>query len=217
STSGRRAFVPAGLPSDLLARRPDVLEAEQRLVAANARIGATKALFFPRVSLTGNYGVESVQFSELFTQPAQTWGFGPTASMPLLTFGKVIGQLDAAEAEAEEALHAYRDAALTALRETEDALVDHRKAIEQRAALEAQVRALRRALFLAEVRYREGYTDYVTVLDAQRSLLQAELELVGTERAQAAAAIQVYRALGGGWSPEDPAATLAEPEAPYLP
>jgi multidrug efflux system outer membrane protein len=194
--------IPAGLPSALIERRPDIRGAEQRLVAANARIGEARAAFFPQISLTGFFGVESAALSDLFTGPARIWSFGPTVTLPIFNAGRNRARLDATEARRTEALAQYERAIQQAFREVEDALVAHRKAREVRLQQEALVTASSRALELARLRYVNGLATYLDVLDAQRQLFDAELALAGTQRTQLVALVQVYKALGGGWSPE---------------
>jgi multidrug efflux system outer membrane protein len=194
--------VPAGLPSDLLAQRPDVVQAEQQLVAANANIGVARAAFFPRIVLTGAYGVESLQLGSLFTTAAQIWQLGPQVTVPIYTGGKLQAGVDTAEARREQARIAYRQTIQQAFREVEDALVAHRKAREVREHQEREVTAARRALDLAQRRYLNGLTGYLDVLDAQRQLFADEIDLTRTIRAQIGAVVQVYKALGGGWTPE---------------
>ncbi len=191
--------VPAGLPSELLQRRPDLQQAEQRLIAANARIGVAKAEYFPRISLTGMFGVESVALSDLFTGPARVWQVGPAMTLPLFTAGRIASSVRASEARERQALIQYQQAVQQAFREVEDALVFHRKAGDIRREREARVRAARRALELARLRYDSGLAGYLDVLDAERQLFAAEIDLASAARDQLAAAVQIYKALGGGW------------------
>ncbi len=193
--------IPAGLPSDLLERRPDVRQVEQRLVAANARIGEAKAAFFPRIFLTGAFGVESVALSDLFTGPAKIWQFGPTVTLPIFTAGRNRARLSAAEAREEQALVQYQQTIQQAFREVEDALVAHRKTREVRTEQETLVATAQRTLVLAQLRYVNGLASYLDVLDAQRQLFDAEIGLTRTGRNQLVAVVQVYKALGGGWTP----------------
>lgn len=195
------AAVPAGLPSELLERRPDVRQAEQALVAANARIGEAKAAFFPRILLTGAFGVESVALSDLFTGPARIWQFGPTVTLPIFTAGRNRAQLNAAEARMERALIQYQRVIQQAFREVEDALVAYRKVREVRVQQEVLLASAQRTLVLAQLRYVNGLATYLDVLDAQRQLFAAEIELTRTGRDQLVAVVQVYKALGGGWTP----------------
>jgi multidrug efflux system outer membrane protein len=194
--------VPAGLPSALLERRPDIRQAEAGLVAANARIGVAKAAFFPQISLTGVFGVESAALSDLFTGPSRVWQFGPTVTLPIFNAGRNRANLRLVEARQEEALIRYEQAIQQAFREVEDALVAHRKAREALAEQGAAVRASREALGIAEFRYASGLTSYLSVLDAQRTLLAAEVAESRTLLSQLVAAVQLYRALGGGWDAE---------------
>lgn len=194
--------VPAGLPSALLERRPDLRQAAQRLVAANARIGEAKAAYFPQVNLTGAFGVESIALSDLFTGPARVWQFGPRITIPIFNAGKITNQVRAAEARTEQALVQYQQAVQQAFREVEDALVGHRKVREIRPELEALVEANRRSLQIADLRYRDGLSSYLDVLDAQRQLFTSEIDLARTTRDQLTAVVQLYKALGGGWTPE---------------
>jgi outer membrane protein, multidrug efflux system len=194
--------VPAGLPSALLERRPDIRQAEDGLIAANARIGVAKAAFFPQVSLTGFFGVESVALSDLFTGPSRIWQFGPTVTLPIFNAGRNRANLRLTEAQQRESLIRYEQAIQQAFREVEDALVAHRKAREALTEQEAAVRASREALSIAEFRYTSGLTNYLDVLDAQRTLLAAEVAESQTLLAQLVAVVQLYRALGGGWDAE---------------
>ena len=191
--------VPAGLPSDLLERRPDIRQAEDRLVAANARIGEAKAAHFPRISLTGMFGVESVSLSDLFTGGSKIWQAGPAMTVPLFTAGRISNTVKAREAQERQAVAQYLQTIQQAFREVEDALVFHRKAREIRGDRDRRVVALRSALVLANLRYERGLATYLDVLDMQRQLFQAELEQASTTRDQLTAVVQVYKALGGGW------------------
>ena len=194
--------VPSGLPSELLQRRPDLLQAEQQLAAATARIGAAKAERFPKISLTGLLGVASPQLSQLFTDPASFGVAGVGLAAPLLN-GQVLGfQQEAAEAQARQAVAQYEQTVLTAFREVEDSLVAVRTVRVQTDAQQQQVTALQSALKLAELRYKGGLANYLDVLVARRNLFEAELSLTGTRRLHLVSVVQLYKALGGGWSPE---------------
>jgi multidrug efflux system outer membrane protein len=192
--------VPAGLPSALLERRPDIRQAEATLVAANARIGVAKAAFFPQISLTGFFGVESAALSDLFTGPSRIWQFGPSVTIPIFNAGRNRANLALTEARQREAVLRYEQAIQQAFREVEDALILHRKARESLVEQEIAVRASRDALDVAELRYTSGLTSYLNVLDAQRSLLTAEVAESRTLGAQLVAVVQLYKALGGGWT-----------------
>jgi multidrug efflux system outer membrane protein len=194
--------VPAGLPSVLLERRPDVRQAEQQLVAANARIGQAKAAFFPRITLTGSYGVESRELAMLFTGPAQVWSFGPSISAPIFNAGRVRAGVDFAEAQRDEALAQYRRVVQTAFREVEDALIAHRKNREEVIEDQTQVAAYREVVRLARLRYFNGVGTQFEVLDAERQLLAAQLATARTIGDQLGALVQLYKALGGGWTSE---------------
>lgn len=191
--------VPAGLPSQLLERRPDLRQAEQNLVAANARIGVAKALYFPTISLTGSYGVESLDLSKLFTGPAKMWSYAMPINIPVFTAGAIAGQVKAAEAVREQNLIKYQQVIQQAFREVEDALIDQRKSREQLAIQKQQVEALRGYASLATLRYENGYTSYLEVLDAERSLFTAELGYTQTQGALFRALVNLYKSMGGGW------------------
>jgi multidrug efflux system outer membrane protein len=191
--------VPAGLPSALLERRPDIRQAEQTLVAANARIGVAKAAFFPQISLTGFFGVESVALSDFFTGPARVWQVGPAVTLPIFNAGRNRANVQLTEAQQQEALPRYEQAIQQAFREVEDALIAHRKAREALIEQSRAVRSSRETLGSAELRYTSGLTTYLDVLDAQRTLLAAEVAESRTLLAQLVSVVQRYRALGGGW------------------
>jgi multidrug efflux system outer membrane protein len=191
--------VPAGLPSDLLERRPDIRTAEQHLVAASARIGEAKAAFFPRISLTGMFGVESIALSDLFTGPARVWQVGPAMTVPIFNAGRISSNVRAAEARERQALVQYAQTVQQAFREVDDALVFHDKARGIRAERERRVIAARRAVDLSRLRYEHGLSGYLDVLDAERQLFSAEIELAAATRDQLTGVVQVYKALGGGW------------------
>jgi len=194
--------VPAGLPSELLQRRPDVVAAEQQLVAATARIGVAKAERFPKLSLTGILGVASPTLTD-FVSPSTSFGvLAPVLTGPLLNAQTLGFQQQAVEAQAKQAVAQYEQTVLVAFREVEDALVGVSTAREQAAAQERQVNSLRSALHLANLRYKGGLANYLDVLIAQRSLFVTELALADTHRLHLVSVVQLYKALGGGWSPE---------------
>lgn len=201
--------VPAGLPSELLRRRPDILQAEQDLAAATARIGMAKADRFPKLSITGILGVASPHLSRLVANETAFGVAGPGLAGPLLN-AQILGfQQRAAEAQARQALAQYEQSVLVAFKEVEDALVAVRTVREQRTAQLQQVEALRSALSLANLRYKGGLANYLDVLIAQRNLFEAELALMGTHRLHLVSIVQLYKALGGGWNPEGPQALEA--------
>jgi multidrug efflux system outer membrane protein len=191
--------VPAGLPSDLLERRPDLREAEQRLVAANARIGVAKAAYFPSISLTGLFGVESTTLSDLFTSAAHMWQYSASAAQTVFDAGRTGAQVKSAQARQQQSLAQYQSAIQNAFKDTLDALVAQRKARETFEAEEVRVAALRKALELAKMRYENGESSLLDVLDAERGLLAAQLNRVEAQRVQLSATADLFQALGGGW------------------
>lgn len=194
--------VPAGLPSDLLQRRPDLLMAEQQLAAMTARIGAAKAERFPKITLTGLLGVAHPELSLLFSDASSFGVAGAGLTGPVLN-AQVLGfQQEAVEAQAEQALAQYQQAVLTAFREVEDALIAVRTTRTQNEAQRQQVTALQSALKMAELRYKGGLANYLDVLVARRNLFDAELALTGTRRLHLVSVLQLYKALGGGWMPD---------------
>jgi len=194
--------VPAGLPSELLERRPDIRQAEQQLVAANARIGVAKAAFYPSISLTGLLGTASAGLSNLFSGAARTWSYAAALNQPIFTGGTLTGQLLVSEAQQRQALYGYQQAIQTAFGDVEDALVDQGKTREQVAAQQRQVQALARYAQLARLRYENGYTSYIEVLDSERSLFQSQLQLAQAQAQLHFALINLYKALVGGWVDE---------------
>jgi multidrug efflux system outer membrane protein len=191
--------VPAGLPSDLLERRPDLLQAEQNLVAANALIGAARALYFPSISLTGLFGSASGEFSNLFKGPARIWAYAGSLTVPIFTAGNISGQVKQAEAQQQQALIQYQQAIQVAFQEVDDALVGLQNTREQLTVQGRQVEALRTYARLARLRFEGGYTSYIEVLDAERSLFNAQLSYTQTSGAVFSSVIALYKAMGGGW------------------
>jgi multidrug efflux system outer membrane protein len=213
--------VPAGLPSELLLRRPDLFEAEQRLIAANARIGVARAQFFPQVALTGYLGSEAASLSNLFSGPAGIWGVGAGLLQPIFQGGRLFAEADAAEARQRQAVALYQKTIQNAFREVRDAINAQARAREVYAAEGARVDAQRAALALAAARYRAGLVNLLVPIDAERRLLEAELNRIDALRVQRAAIADLVRALGGGWTaPEDPAgkttSSSASPRPPLL-
>jgi multidrug efflux system outer membrane protein len=192
--------IPAGLPSTLLGRRPDIRQAEQELIAANAQIGAARAEYFPRFSLTGFLGAQSRALSDLLTSPARLASATIGAAAPIFNAGRTRANVRLTEAIQREALVNYQRTIHAAFRDVSDALAAAGKAREQRAEQERLVEALRESTRLAADRYRGGLDSYLPVLDAQRSLFQGELDLARLRREQLASIVQLYRALGGGWT-----------------
>jgi multidrug efflux system outer membrane protein len=203
--------IPAGLPSALLEQRPDIREAEARLVAANARIGEAKAEFFPQISLTGIFGSASISLSDFFTGPSRMWSAGPTVTLPIFNAGRLSSNLAAKEAREQQSLIRYRQSIQAAFREVDDALVFHQNVREIRLQREREVRAAEQALALANLRYTNGVSSYLDVLDTQRQLFSAEINLAVITRDQLNAVVQVYKALGGGWEADLPAGRKLQP------
>ena len=191
---------PAGLPSSLLEARPDVRQAEAQLIAANARIGVAKAALFPSISLTASFGGESRELSDLFNSAAKIWSAGLDLSLPIFTAGKLTARVDQATAQQKQALASYQKAVQNAFMEVNDALVTVRQTTEGEQALQAQVDAAQKTLKLAEARYQAGYSPYLEVLDAQRTLNDATLSFIRNRQTRLTAAIDLFKALGGGWS-----------------
>lgn len=193
--------VPAGLPSELLQRRPDILQAEQTLAAATARIGAAKAARFPKLNITGFLGVASPALSNLLLSGSEFGVGGLGLAVPLINAQALGMEQRAVEAQARQMLAQYEQTILLAFREVEDALIAVSTANEQRKAQEQQVNALRSALHIADLRYKGGITSYVDVLLAKRNLFDAEFALTATRRLHLISVVQLYKALGGGWTP----------------
>jgi outer membrane protein, multidrug efflux system len=191
--------VPAGLPSDLLTRRPDIRSAEQALIAANARIGVAKAQYFPSISLTGFFGGLSTELSGLFNGPAQTWNYAGSLAGPIFTAGKIQGTVKAAQAVQQETLFGYEQAIQNGFREFEDALIDQDRTRVQLEAQGKEVEALATYARLARIRFDNGYTSYIEVLDAERSLFSSQLNYAQTQDTLLRAFVNLYKAMGGGW------------------
>lgn len=191
--------VPAGLPSQLLERRPDLAQAEQNLVAANAQIGAAKALYFPTIALTGNFGFASENLSDLFKGPSKLWSYGGSITGPLFTAGAISGQVRQSEALQKGALHRYEAAIQNAFADVENALVIRQKLVSQIQAQQRLVKASQEYEQLAKLQYDGGYAPYLTVLSAQQQLFPAELTLTQLRSALFASYANLYKAMGGGW------------------
>ena len=191
--------VPAGVPSQLLERRPDLKQAEQTLIAANAQIGAAKALYFPTISLTGAFGTASNDLSKLFSGPARVWSYAGQLTGPIFTFGAVSGQVAQAEAARDAALWNYRLSIQNAFGDVDNSLVASQKLKDQLAAQTRLVAALRDYSRLAKLQYDAGYVPYSTVLQADQSLFPAELTLAAVRASMFASSANIYKAMGGGW------------------
>lgn len=205
--------VPPGLPSDLLQRRPDIVQAEQELGAATARIGVAKAERFPKITITGILGAANPQLSQFITDESSFAAVGPGFTGPLFNAQTLGFQQKAFEAQARQAVAHYEQTILVAFKEVEDALIAVTTTREQRKAQAQQVNALRSALNLANLRYKGGLANYLDVLIAQRNLFEAELALTGTHRLHLVSIVQLYKALGGGWPPKGAEGDAPVPEA----
>jgi NodT family efflux transporter outer membrane factor (OMF) lipoprotein len=192
--------MPAGLPADLLERRPDIRQAEQSLVAANAVIGAARALYFPQLSLSAFAGGESRSLLELASGPARVYSVAPGALQSIFHAGQIRNQVRFSEAQQRELLVAYQRSIYTALREVADALVSFDKLREQRGQQEQLVNTLQETVRLSDLRYRGGLDSYLQVLDAQRNLFSGQLVLAQLRLQERVSVVQLYRALGGGWT-----------------
>lgn len=191
--------LPAGIPSDILMRRPDIRAAEYLIMAYNANIGTARAQFFPSISLTAAMGTLSAAAWNLFTGPAGTWSYGATGSIPILDFGNNWYNLKDAEAQKKAAIAAYRKTVQVAFQDIRDALTAQRESTAIVNSLQIEVDSLRKAVEIARLQWDNGYTDYLTVLDAERQLFAAELELANAMRDRLNAIVSVCMALGGGW------------------
>jgi multidrug efflux system outer membrane protein len=192
-------LVPAGLPSELLERRPDILQAEQNLIAANAQIGAAKALYFPTISLTASYGNSSSELSDLFKGPARTWSYGGSITGPIFKGGAIYGQVKQAEAAQEAALLSYQLSIQNAFADVENSLAARTKIGEQLEAQKRLVEAAREYTRLAQLQYDGGYVPYSTVLQAQEQLFPAELNYAAYRTSLLVSLVNIFKAMGGGW------------------
>jgi outer membrane protein, multidrug efflux system len=194
--------VPAGLPASLLERRPDIRQAEQNLIAANADIGVAKAAYYPDISLTAFLGLESAQLSDLFKGPSKVWSFGGSLLQPIFNAGRIDSQVAQAEAAQRQALYVYEKSIISAFQDVENALIDRTKFGQVREEQAKNVEALRRFRDLADLRYREGATIYLEVANAEQSLFLAELAYVATQSLLFQSYANLYKAMGGGWVEE---------------
>jgi multidrug efflux system outer membrane protein len=206
--SAMPAFTPVGDPTEWLRRRPDVRVAERDLAAATARIGIAVGDLFPKVSLVGNFGWTALEFDRLGDAAAEHYQFGPSISWAIFDLGHVQARIAAAQARADGSLARYEQAVLRALEDTEGALTTYSKALEREASLQEAARASSEAAGLASVRYEEGVSDFLLVLDAERTQLEAEDRLAQSRADSATALVAVYKALGAGWQ---------DVESPYIP
>jgi multidrug efflux system outer membrane protein len=194
---------PAGLPSDLLARRPDVRLAEQQLIAANAQIGAVKAQFFPNISLTATLGTSATALGSLFGAGSGIWDFGPTMLGPLFKGGEIYGRYQSAKAEQQAIMSQYLQSVENAFRDTDNALIATTETRKLVTARQQQVGTLKTYANLSSMQFNYGYTDYLTVLNAEDSLFKAQLDLARSQADRAMSQVSLYMALGGGWEVAD--------------
>jgi multidrug efflux system outer membrane protein len=206
---GLLANLPAGLPSDLLTRRPDILAAEHTLLAANANIGAARAAFFPSITMTASAGVASNQLNNLFTAGATTWLFSPQLNVPIFTWGKNAGNLDYAKLQKDIDIADYEKAIQTAFREVADALAARGTYGDQLRAELALIVAASDSYDLAQMRFRTGVDSFLAALDSQRTLYSAQLTLVTIKQAELTNLVTLYKVLGGGWNEHGRVATNA--------
>ena len=199
---------PAGLPSALLENRPDVAQAEQDLVAANAKIGVAKAALYPTISLTGFLGGESMQLGDILKSAARIWSGGLSLSLPIFDSGRLNSRIDQVTSQQKQVLANYEGAVQTAFTEVNDALVNVRQNTERETALDKSQQAAKEVLRISENRYKSGYTAYLDVLDAQRVYNDAALNFIQSRQARLAATVGLFKALGGGWQAADINATI---------
>ena len=193
---------PAGLPSSLLEARPDVRQAEQDMIAANAKIGVAKAALFPTISLTANYGGESAELGDILKSAARIWTGGLSLNLPIFDSGRLNARVDQATAQQKQALASYEGSVQTAFREVNDALVTVRQSAEREAALQTSETAAKKALEIADNRYKSGYSAYLDVLDSQRVYNDTALAFIQSRQARLVATVDLFKALGGGWKAE---------------
>jgi multidrug efflux system outer membrane protein len=205
--------LPAALPSSLLERRPDILQAEQNLVAANANVGVAQSLYYPQLSLTGALGSASAALGDFLSSASLTWGIAAALTGPIFTFGAIEGQVAGAEASQREAVANYQRVILNALRETNDALSGSVKKRDESGAQMRRVTALREFARLSKLRWDNGYADYLEVLYAQNELFTAELSAVRSQADALTQIVSVYIAIGGGWI-DDAARRAPQPQGP---
>jgi outer membrane protein, multidrug efflux system len=200
--------VPSGLPSDLLVNRPDLRQAEQNLIAANAQIGAARALYFPTISLTGAFGFASSDLSDLFNGPARTWSYSGSFTGPIFKGGAIYGQVKQAEAAMKATLLSYQSAVQGSFSDVENALIARRKLVEQNQAQERLVMAGKEYARLARLQYDGGYSPYSTVLQAEQQLFPSELSYAQSRASLLISYVNIYKAMGGGWVIEAEKLTL---------
>jgi multidrug efflux system outer membrane protein len=205
--------IPAGLPSDLLRRRPDIRGAEREIAAATARVGVATADLFPKFSITGTAGLESISTSDFLLGSSRMWSVGPSMTWPIFAAGRIRANIAAQDAREEQALYVYRKTVLTALAEVEDAMVAYAKERTRHQALAASAQDFKLSEMLARERYVEGYDSYIDVVDAQRSLYAAQDSLAQSDQLLIDDLIAIYKALGGGWGKDEQVRAVSEPVA----
>jgi len=215
--AGEGRLLPVGLPSDLLANRPDIIAAEHQLLAANADIGAARAAFFPNISLTGAYGVASAELDDLFKGGGRSWSFTPAVDLPIFDAGRRGANLALAKARRDIAVADYERTIQAAFRDVSDALVQRRQLAAQIAIQQDMLVALRERARLADLRFANGRSAYLEVLDAQRDLFETEQRLVQLRRAHLASGVALYAALGGGFADESTFALTVRPTKEQAP
>jgi outer membrane protein, multidrug efflux system len=193
------ALPASGLPSALLERRPDVMRAEQLLIASNAQIGVARAAMFPQITLNGTLGGESIELTQLLEYPNRFWSLGVGLSLPIFEQGRLAARVDQAGARQREAVAAYQQAVGSAFKDVADALANLSAASESQAELSQRERTAQRALVLAQARFDAGYSGYLELLEAQRTATAAERDTVRNRQAQLNASVELIKALGGGW------------------
>jgi multidrug efflux system outer membrane protein len=193
---------PAGLPSSLLEARPDVAQAEQQMIAANANIGVAKAALYPTISLTAGLGGESLELSNILKSAARIWSGGVSLYLPIFDSGKVNSKIDQASAKQKQALASYEGVVQNAFTEVNDALVNLRQNTERENVLNSSQIAAKKALEVAENRYKSGYSAYLEVLDAQRVYNDSALSYAQSSQARLVSSVGLFKALGGGWQAE---------------
>jgi multidrug efflux system outer membrane protein len=190
---------PAGLPSSLLEARPDVRQAEETMIAADANIGVAKAALYPTISLTASLGGESLELGDILKSASRIWTGGLSLYLPIFDAGKLDARVDQATAQQKQALAGYEGAIQNAFREVNDALVNLRQNAEREAALDRGQQAAKKALEVSENRYKSGYSAYLDVLDAQRVYNDTALAFIQSRQARLVATVELFKALGGGW------------------
>src|SRR5207342_1865031 len=206
--------VPGDLPAELLERRPDILQAEQQLAAANARIGVARALYYPSISLTSAAGSVSSDLDNLFSGPARPWNFVGQLLGPIFAGGAIKAANEQAEARHEQALATYEGVIQDAFRDVDDALATVATTRAVQGSYERRTASLRQARYLANERYENGYSDYLELLDTERSLFSSELSLSSARGDSYRSLVDLYRALGGDWAAVDPAAQRPQEDIP---